>query len=386
MSARQHEVLVIGGGPAGAALAIHLARAGREVLLVEKEPAAHDKVCGEFLSTEAIGCLRELGLDPLHLGAVAIGQVRVIRKSTVAENRLPFSALSLTRRVLDEALLTRAQQNGVKILRGQRVQNLAQPEKLWQAQLANGETLRADSVFLATGKHDLRGWKRRGGLQNDLIAFKMHWRLSPRQQAELTRQVELILFPGGYCGLEPVETGIANLCLLIRQDTYQRIGSSWDKLLRHLTSSSPHLSRRLQQAEPLWTRPLAASSIPYGYVNRRAEQLWRLGDQAAVIPSFSGDGISIALHSARLAAGCHLAGKSPAQFQSLFNRSLSHRIKTAALLSHAMTSPLAQPWLALGARLFPVLLRQTAALTRIPSDALDFPPTSPRNPGSPQLS
>jgi flavin-dependent dehydrogenase len=122
----------------------------------------------------------------------------------------------------------------------------------------------------------------------------------------------------------------------------------------------------------LWERPLAASAIPYGYIHQPTDGPWRLDDQAAVIPSFSGDGISIALYSARLAANAYLAGNHTGQFQALLNRSIANRVRAAALLSRALVSPLTQPLLAISVRIYPDLLRQVAAWTRIPPTALTF--------------
>ena len=93
---------MIGGGLAGSMLAMRLAAAGREVVLLEKEREAHHKVCGEFLSREAIDYLRQAGIDPLELGAHAIQRVRLHSGKRTVEARLPFTALSLSRRVLDE--------------------------------------------------------------------------------------------------------------------------------------------------------------------------------------------------------------------------------------------------------------------------------------------
>ncbi|MGH9563762.1 MAG: NAD(P)/FAD-dependent oxidoreductase, partial [Terracidiphilus sp.] len=104
------ENLIIGGGPAGSMLALRLAAAGRRVMLIEREAAAHDKVCGEFLSREAVHYLRQAGLDPLALGAQVIRTVRLSSGNRVVSSPLPFEALSLSRRTLDEALLTRAAQ------------------------------------------------------------------------------------------------------------------------------------------------------------------------------------------------------------------------------------------------------------------------------------
>ena len=85
------EALIIGGGLAGSALAITLARAGRDVVLVEKERAAHQKICGEFLSREAIHYLEALGIDLAALGAVPIDRLRLVRGNVIADVALPFS-------------------------------------------------------------------------------------------------------------------------------------------------------------------------------------------------------------------------------------------------------------------------------------------------------
>ena len=131
--------------------------------------------------------------------------------------------------------------------------------------------------------------------QPDLIAFKAYWRLSPWQAESLQGRVELLLFPGGYAGLQPVERGRANLCLLIRKSVFARKYGSWESLLGAMQQACPHLGSRLDGAECLSSKPLAVSGLPHGYVAWQSAGLWRLGDQAAVIPSFSGDGMSIAL-------------------------------------------------------------------------------------------
>ncbi len=102
--------LVIGGGLAGAMVAQRLAAAGRSVTVLEKERSAHHKVCGEFLSREAVDYLRQVGVDPLALGAVSIRFVRLSSNRKVVESALPFTALSLSRFALDQAMLARAEE------------------------------------------------------------------------------------------------------------------------------------------------------------------------------------------------------------------------------------------------------------------------------------
>ena len=74
----RRDVVIVGGGPAGAAAAIRLAEAGRNVVVLERTAGAHHKVCGEFVSVEALGALARLGLDPAALGAVPIDRLRIV--------------------------------------------------------------------------------------------------------------------------------------------------------------------------------------------------------------------------------------------------------------------------------------------------------------------
>ena len=361
-------LLVVGGGIAGAALAIPLAEAGWRVTLVEREAGPHDKVCGEFLSREARLYLRALGIDPATLGAVPIQRVRVAGRRGDAAVDLPFAAVSLSRRVLDEALLARAAAAGVTLHRGRRVVAL---DDGFIARLDDGTVLSAPQVALATGKHDLRGHRRPAGRQNDLVGFKRHFRLAPDQAAALAGHVELMLFADGYAGLEPIEGGLANLCLVVRQSRLTALGGTWPALIEHVTRAVPLLRHRLVGARVEGARALAVSIIPYGYVAAPAQPgLWRLGDQAAVIPSFSGDGMSIALHSARLAADHLLAGRSSAEFQSRLAGDVGAQVRRATILSQALVYPGAQACLLLMARLLPGLMNLAARATRVPERAL----------------
>ena len=366
----RYEVAIVGGGLAGSAAAITLAQAGRSVVLLEKESQAQHKVCGEFLSQEALLYLDALGLEVETLGAVPINYVRLAGRFGVSEAPLPFASKALTRRTLDEELLRLAERAGATVLRGRRVLSLDREGEGWRLQLADETMVAANTAFLATGKYDLRERPRPAGRQGDLIAFKMYWRLAPEQAAALEGHVELNLYRNGYAGLMPVEDGVANLCCLVKRAEYLRLGARWEHLLEAMQRDCPHLKQRLKGATPLLAKPLAISSIPYGFMRERSDGTWVLGDQAAVIPSFTGDGMSIALHSGRLAAEMYLQGETAESFQQRLHSELSRQVSLATVFSLAMVSEPRRTLVEAAVRVWPGILRQVTVWTRIQAEAM----------------
>jgi flavin-dependent dehydrogenase len=356
-------VVVVGGGPAGATAACLLAQAGRPVLLLERQATPQHKVCGEFLSGEALGYLRGLGVDPVAHGAAPITAMRLVHRGRTAESRLPFPAAGLSRRAMDELLLRRASALGAEVQRGVFVRSAA-PGVVH----TDTGTLPAATMFLATGKHDLRGLPRLLRREPEaLIGLKLHLRLTAAEQAALQGHVEVVLFDGGYAGLQLIEDGIANLCLLVDRAHFDADGQAWPSVFAMLERKDTHLARRLTGATPLLDRPLSIFRVPYGYVHRAPEQpgVFRLGDQAAVIPSFCGDGMAIALHSARLAAATVLRGGDPASYHAAMRRDAGPPVRLAHGLYRLARSPSARALLLAATTRWPALLRTAARHTRV---------------------
>jgi flavin-dependent dehydrogenase len=362
----QDEVLILGGGVAGCAASIALARKGRKVTLIERELSPRHKVCGEFLSGEALEDLHALGIDIASLGAEPIDYVRLAAARRAAEAPLPFPAASLTRKALDTALIAEAIDAGVNVERGRSVRELTRTTgNVWQASLDDGTTREAPAVFLATGKHDLRGHTRPKD-RHQWVAFKMYFRLSPGQTADLAGASELMLYPGGYGGIQPVEGGIANLCCVVQKRHLERMGHRWENFLAKMQEHCPHLAMRLDGAEPLLAKPIAITHIPYGYIRRTSEDgLYCIGDQAAVIPSFTGDGISIALHTARCAATAYLGNVPAPLFQANLRSALLTQMRIAELAADGLNNPLARAILPFCLRIWPGVMRVTARITRV---------------------
>lgn len=331
-------MIVIGGAVAGAATAAHLAAAGVRVLLLERASAPAHKVCGEFISPDASAMLADLGVDLAD--AAPIEHLRLGAGGERAEAPLPFRALGFSRRLLDERLLTRAEALGAEIRRGVAVRAVLSGHEVG---LADGTVIGAERIVLATGKHDLRGAGRPRGT---MLGLKMHFAKVP---ADLEGRVELRLLPRGYAGLAPLESGRLNLCVALERDGFE----SWPALLAALG---------MEGAEPLWLRPLAVAAIPYGYRHRGEGPAYRVGDQLAVIPSFAGDGIAIALRSARRVAEAIVAGTPPSATHSSLAAELAPQFRRARMLGWV----LARPRLAVAAaRLLPRLLASAASATRL---------------------
>ena len=362
----QDEVLILGGGVAGCAASIALARKGRSVRLIEREPTPRHKVCGEFLSGEALEDLHALDIDVASLGAVPINFVRLAAARRAATAPLPFPAKSLTRKALDTALIAAAIAAGVHVERGRSVQSLSRAtSNLWQAALDDGTTYEAPTAILATGKHDLRGHGRPKDLQQ-WVGFKMYYRLSAAQTADLADASELTLYSGGYGGIQPVEDGVTNFCCVVQRRYFASAGLRWEGLLAKIQQDCPHLAMRLDGAEPLLDKPITITHIPYGYLRRATEDgLYCIGDQAAVIPSFTGDGISIALHTARRAAAAYLAAEPASVFQPKLRSAMLPQMRLAEAAANGLNNALARAVLPFCLRVWPGAMRVTARLTRV---------------------
>ncbi len=359
--------LIIGGGPAGAVAALRLARAGVPATLLERTAGPHDKVCGDFLGGPALAALEALGIDAGGLGGAPIARVRLISGTRMAQAALPFPARGLSRRVLDEALLAEAAKAGARVQRGKTARRLEAAGRELVLEW-NGRAWRGQTVLLATGKHDLRGATRpaRG---RGAVGLKTYLALDPDQEARLGDAVELVLLPGGYAGLQPVEAGRTVLCVMLNRTAAVRtIGASWGALRDWLSGEAPHLATRLAAAVPLAGRTLAVAGVPYGHLHAPEPDappgLFRLGDQAAVIPSLAGDGVAIALASAALATRSVLAGESAFVYHQRLRAALRPPMRAAMFAHRAAGARQAQDWLARACRLWPGLIGFTATRTR----------------------
>lgn len=357
-----NDAVVVGGGLAGSAFALELARSGARVTLLERSRAPAMKVCGDFLSAEALDLLAYLGIDAARLGASRIGRLTLAADKAVADAALPFAASGLSRLALDEHLLAAAAHAGAEVVRGAHVTRI---------EARDGEAIThtdearfvARGVALATGKHNLRGLPRDRGTAT---GFKIQLSLGAAARRDLSGRVQLALFDGGYVGACLVEGDLATLCWQVDTAHLKRVGADWRVQLEAFRVS-PIFGDLLQDARPVQPRPAAVSDLPFGYIRRApvSESVYPIGDQLAVIPAFTGDGTSLALASGIRAARAVLDGETGGVFQAMFTRDLRWQFRLAGVVGGLIRARPTRRLAVSAARLLPSLASHLARATRL---------------------
>lgn len=306
--------------------AIALAEAGVRPVLVDRDTEVGDALCGGFLSWRTAERLRAVGIGPVELGAHAIERLVLFAPGSKAEAPLPSPGFGLSRQALDGALRRRAVALGAELVID-RIRSV-------EPGVAYGEhgEHRAETVFLATGKHDVRGQARPRAARDPALGMRMRIPAQPELRALLAQRIELHLFPGGYAGIVLQEDGNANVCLALRKSLLAEAGGGPRTLLDRLATEHRHFGERMAFAAP--DLPIDnIGAVPYGWVCRETEPgLYRLGDQAAVIPSLAGEGMAIALASGAAAAAAWLGGGTAQTYQGVFASGVRRPVAAAGLV------------------------------------------------------
>lgn len=353
--------LIIGAGPAGCTAAIALARAGHYPLLIDRDEQPGDAICGGFLSWHTIGRLRQLGIDPYRMGAHIVRELRVYAGKAEARVILPGPACGLSRRALDTALRNLAMEEGVELV----VDTIRKIE----GYIVYGETRQwhREALFLASGKHDVRGQPRLRNDKDPALGLRIRIAADRSLEALLQGAIELHLFQHGYAGIVLQEDGSANICMAVRKSRLTEAGGDPRKLFAMLAEEVPAFARRLS-GDWRMQGVDTIGAVPYGWIARRGTPgIFRLGDQAGVIPSLAGEGIDIALASGAMAAHYWIEGGAVGSmdFQPDFAARLGRPIRYARLaraMAEVRAGHLGSVWLA---RTLPGMVVHLMNLTRI---------------------
>ena len=302
------DVIIAGGGPAGSSAAIHLARNGLKVLLVEQKKFPRAKLCGEFISPECVRHFETLGVtDQIKLSTPAALTETVFYSPRGHHVTIPSTwfggpaALGLSRAVMDNVLLQRARDCGVTVLEGTTI-----TEPILNGRDVRGVRLKNEEYFApltidATGRAHILTRKLHAGEPKSkakLIAFKVHLRNTRVEP----NTCEIYFYPEGYGGLSSVEQNVSNLCFIISAEQVKRHYSNPELVMREMVMKNQRAAYTLEHAQPE-SEWLSASWDRFGRQQPSpANGLLAIGDSAAFIDPFTGSGMLMAFESGELAA------------------------------------------------------------------------------------
>ena len=377
-----HDVIIVGGGPAGSTAAALLAESGLRVLLLEEKRMPREKLCGGFITPECFPTLSRLRLidNLLSAGAERIGRLSLFSASKRIDAELAAIsnksgwAMSLSRGRFDQLLFERARSAGAecreRIAVRQCVYEHGVPRGVEGIDLVTGRvaTFGASLVIDASGRQSrlmLNREERAAGKRGSrFYAMQGHF----ENVGGLSGRVELFLFAGGYGGLAPVENGLVNLCFITTEGAILNARGDYRKVVDETILTNASARERFAGAR-LAGQWHTAGPLAFGKRRLSRRGVMAIGDAAGMIDPFTGTGIQIALRSGELAAAAVVeafesrpnAAEALKRYSSYYKAEFGPRMAVAGALRPVVFSPIAT---ALTARVLSSIPALTSVLLR----------------------
>lgn len=294
------DIVVIGGGLAGLTSAILLARQGYDVTLCEQKSWPFHKVCGEYVSNEALGFLSNHQLLPSHISPSSVQKLQLSDALGHQEKlQLDLGGFGISRFQLDHHLAQVAQKEMVHLMENTKVERVQfdQHQDQHTVRLSDGGVLNCRWLIGSYGKFgkpDIQ-WKRPFlKAKEKFIGVKYHAHLSyPKDQ------IGLYNFEGGYCGVSAIEDDRYNICYMVSEKVFKRFKSISD-FENQVIRSHPVLGNIWQRARFLEGFPLTISQISFQKRSQIQDHVFLIGDAAGLITPLCGNGMAMAFHAAKL--------------------------------------------------------------------------------------
>ena len=293
----KNRIIIVGAGLAGLCMAIHLRKRGIGVTLIEKNDFRQHKVCGEYISNEVLPYLRWLDIDLTPLQPTAITKLSfslVGGESTTAT--LPLGGFGLSRYVLDDFLSKIAKLRGCELLKDKVESVTFTADRFLVATAASGN-MSAELVIGAYGKRANLDMI----LKRDFFFKKSPWlAVKAHYTGDFPADtVALYNFKGGYCGVSKVENDRINICYLSDYTHFKKFRNI-EAFEQQVLCSNPKLRAILVNCKPLFEQPLSISQISFARKNPVHHHMLMIGDTAGLIHPLCGNGMAMAIHSAKL--------------------------------------------------------------------------------------
>ncbi len=381
MNNYDHEVIIIGGGPAGSMAAIYLSGSGFDVCLIEKKIFPRETLCGEFLSHEVAEALRQQNLFDkfLLLNPNPIRSFRLIlNEGNEFSANLNFSAFGLRRSTFDNFLLNCAKERGVKVLQPCEADEIVYSDDCFEIKFKNRkeqkETLHSKYVLAAYGKQNVldKDLKRNFAYKKShLNGVKFHVDKSNFRNFSC-EEIRIYSGEGIYCGLNAVDNNTITVCFLEQRN--DSTISSREHLINFITNTKSFQNIFYDDYEELFRNlpVMGTGNIYFGKKGLVENGIFMIGDAAGIIAPLAGDGIGIAIQSAKLIAEIlsemkfNFLTKVEAEkiYYSRWKNIFNNRIITASLIQNIILNKAARGVSGRVLNTFPSLLPLVIKITR----------------------
>ena len=339
MKTTTFDVIIVGGGLAGLTNAIHLSKFKQRVLLIEKKSYPKHKVCGEYISNEVLPYLNSLGIDPIKEGAKKISKVQVSSTNgNLIKAVLPLGGFGMSRYFLDNLLLKKARLNGVQVLK-KSVDSIHFKNGVFTVQTKDSKSFQSKITIGAFGnrsKLDLKMNRKFTQKKSPYLAVKIHVKGNFSEN-----MIALHNFKGGYCGVSKVENNSINLCYITEYRSFKKFKNISD-FQHQVVFKNQHLKKIFKESISVFEKPLTISQISFETKNPVENHIIMCGDTAGMIHPLCGNGMGMAIASARLASEMILKFMNgeiktreslEKQYFKKWNKQFKTRLKTGHLIA-----------------------------------------------------
>ncbi|RMA64268.1 NAD(P)/FAD-dependent oxidoreductase [Ulvibacter antarcticus] len=343
---KSYQIVIIGGGLAGLSAALHLSQANLDILLIEKHPYPNHKVCGEYVSNEVLEYLDFLGVSPFEVGAKKISNFEVSNTNgSLIKAELPLGGFGISRYALDN-LLYEALDSKIDVV-FDTVKSVTFSNELFTIDTKNEIQFTSTYVVGAFGKRsNIDTFLGRQFIQNasPWLAVKAHYTYDFPEDT-----VALHNFVGGYCGLSKTETDVVNACYLTTYKSFKRFGKI-PEFQENVLAQNPYLKDFFENAIPEFEKPLTISQISFEVKQPVEDHIFMLGDSAGLIHPLCGNGMAMAIHSAKLFSEVFLEASANGNidrkemehnYETLWKKTFSKRLKSGRKIQSLLLHPTA---------------------------------------------
>lgn len=266
------------------------------VTIFDRDTFPRDKLCGEFLSYDALPILDALGV--LHAidqaGAPKITRARIVGRNRTYEFALPHAARGVSRLLLDDLLLRTAAQKGAIRKDGETVSDLKQLD----AKTVVGAWGRWGRFDQQLNRAFVQDRKHRN------FGFKRHYIASTtnHQPPTTNSSIDLYSFRHGYLGVNAVEGNLTNICGLVHASRLTGHKGKWDAFIETIRAEEPQLDALYSAHAPAQEHYLTSEPVIFRARSAVEGGVFMIGDASGVLDPLTGNGMAMAIQSALLVA------------------------------------------------------------------------------------